>query len=238
MSLSDIYLAVQLFSPDLSSFLLTKNLLNTFNEVSAFFLCGVLISKLLAIIFSSFLVNLWFVSNNSISDSVDFSCGFTIPLFLAKFYNFTLNFKVCQFFILCRKDLKIKILKSFLKYCELNNQYNPSKKVVLLIQFDLHHIFYFFIFSDFLSGIYKVMEKIQKLTYFQKNSDAILQRSKEYYENNKDEGEKYQRDRFHNKTSEKRDKLNEYRRAWYNKLDEENKNQIRKDARNRYYDGV
>ena len=45
-------------------------------------------------------------------------------------------------------------------------------------------------------------EKSQKLTYYQKNRVIILQRSKEYYENNKDERKKYQRDRFHNMTSE------------------------------------
>ena len=78
-------------------------------------------------------------------------------------------------------------------------------------------------------------EKSQKLTYYQKNWVIILQRSKEYYENNKDERKKYQRDRFHNMTSEERDKLNEYRRTWYCKLDEENKNKIRKDAQDRYY---
>ena len=36
-------------------------------------------------------------------------------------------------------------------------------------------------------------------------------------------------------TNEKRDRLNEYRRAWYSKLDEEKKNKIRKNARDRYY---
>ena len=78
-------------------------------------------------------------------------------------------------------------------------------------------------------------EKSQKLTYYQKNRVIILQRSKEYYENNKDERKKYQRDRFHNMTSEERDKSNEYRRIWYCKLDKEKKNKIRKDARDRYY---
>ena len=36
-------------------------------------------------------------------------------------------------------------------------------------------------------------------------------------------------------TSEERDKLNEYRRTLCCKLDEEKKNKIRKDARDRYY---
>ena len=84
---------------------------------------------------------------------------------------------------------------------------------------------------DFLSYIYKMIENSQRLTYYQKNRDAILQRSKEYYKNNKEKRKDYQRDRFHNMTNEKRDKLNEYRRAWYYKLDEEKKNKIRKDAR-------
>ena len=36
-------------------------------------------------------------------------------------------------------------------------------------------------------------------------------------------------------SNKQRDELNEYRRAWYCKLDEEKKNKIRKDARDRYY---
>ena len=56
-----------------------------------------------------------------------------------------------------------------------------------------------------------------------------------YYENNKEKRKAYQRVRFHNMTNEKRDRLNEYRRAWYPKLDEEKKNKIRKNARDRYY---
>ena len=56
-----------------------------------------------------------------------------------------------------------------------------------------------------------------------------------YYENNKEKRKAYQRVRFHNMTNEKRDRLNEYRRAWYSKLDEEKKNKIRKNARDRYY---
>ena len=78
-------------------------------------------------------------------------------------------------------------------------------------------------------------ENSQKLTYYQKNRDTVLQRSKVYYENNKDKRKAYQRDRFHNMSNKQRDKLNEYRRAWYCKLDEEKKNKIRKDARDRYY---
>ena len=78
-------------------------------------------------------------------------------------------------------------------------------------------------------------ENTQKLTYYQKNRDTILQRSKVYYENNKEKRKAYQRDRFHNMSNEQRDRLNEYRRAWYCKLDEEKKNNIRKGARDRYY---
>ena len=54
----------------------------------------------------------------------------------------------------------------------------------------------------------------------------MLERSKEYYGNNKDKEKNIYW---------KEDKLNEYRRTWYYKLDEEKENKIRKDARNRYY---
>ena len=35
--------------------------------------------------------------------------------------------------------------------------------------------------------------------------------------------------------NEQREKLNEYHRAWYSKLDEEKKNRMRKDALDRFY---
>ena len=75
----------------------------------------------------------------------------------------------------------------------------------------------------------------QKLTYYQRNRDAMLQRSKEYYENNKDKRKEYQRIRFHNMSIEERDKLNEYHRTWDSKLDDDNKNKMRKNALDRYY---
>lgn len=75
----------------------------------------------------------------------------------------------------------------------------------------------------------------QNWTYYQKNKIAILQRSKEYYENNKGKIKEYQRNRFQKMTNEERTKLNEHRRAWYKKLDEDKKNKIRKAARERYY---
>ena len=53
-----------------------------------------------------------------------------------------------------------------------------------------------------------------KLTYYQRNRDNMLQRSKEYYENNKDRRKEYQRNRFHDNSVEERDKLNEYHRIW------------------------
>ena len=75
----------------------------------------------------------------------------------------------------------------------------------------------------------------QNLTYYQRNRDTMLQRSTEYYKNNEGRMKEYQRNRFHNMTIEERDKLNEYHRTWYSKLDDDRKNKMRKNARDRYY---
>ena len=45
----------------------------------------------------------------------------------------------------------------------------------------------------------------------------------------------YARSRLQKMTNEEKNKLNEHRRAWYNNLDEDKKNKIRKVARDRYY---
>ena len=80
-----------------------------------------------------------------------------------------------------------------------------------------------------------MIKNSQKLTHYQKNRDATLQKSREYYENNKEKRKEYQKDGFHNMTNEKRDKVNEYWRVSYSKLDEEKKIKIRKNARDKYY---
>ena len=79
------------------------------------------------------------------------------------------------------------------------------------------------------------MTNNKKQSYYQKNRDALLQRAKDYYENNKQKRKEYQRNRFHNMNIEQRNYLNEYRKAWDSKLDIEKKNKIRKDARDKYH---
>ena len=44
-----------------------------------------------------------------------------------------------------------------------------------------------------------------------------------------------QRIGFQNMSIEERDKLNEYHRTWYSKLDDDKKNKMRRDALDRYY---
>ena len=75
----------------------------------------------------------------------------------------------------------------------------------------------------------------QKITYYQNNGDTLLQRSKDYYEKNKDKRKEYQRNRFHEMSLEKKIKLNEYHKKWYNKLDDDRKNKMRKNSLDRYY---
>ena len=46
---------------------------------------------------------------------------------------------------------------------------------------------------------------------------------------------KYARNRLQKMTNETKNKLNEHRRAWYNNLDEDKNNKMRKAATDRYY---
>ena len=52
----------------------------------------------------------------------------------------------------------------------------------------------------------------QKITYYQNNGDTLLQRSKDYYEKNKDKRKEYQINIFNEISLEKRNKLNEYQK--------------------------
>ena len=75
----------------------------------------------------------------------------------------------------------------------------------------------------------------QKLTYIKKNRDAILQRSKDYYENNKEKRKEYRRNKYNNMTDEEKQKVNEYHKEWYRKLNIEKKNKTKENLRNRYH---
>ena len=71
---------------------------------------------------------------------------------------------------------------------------------------------------------------MSRATYYERNRDVILNRAKDYYENNKEvlrereknkyrENEKdvkrlYQRDRYHNMTAEKKQRLKKYQRNY------------------------
>ena len=80
-----------------------------------------------------------------------------------------------------------------------------------------------------------MVTNIQKLSYYHRNRDTILQRSKDYYENNKEKRKEDRRNKYNSMSNEERLKILAYRKEWHHKLDEEKKNKMRKDARDRYY---
>ena len=73
----------------------------------------------------------------------------------------------------------------------------------------------------------------QKVTDYQKNRDKLLQKSKNYYENNKEQRKKYQRNKYNNVTDGERLKVLEYRREWYHKLNLERKREVNNHSNNK-----
>ena len=62
------------------------------------------------------------------------------------------------------------------------------------------------------------MTNLQNVTYYQKNKDKLLQKSRDYYEKNKEQRKEYRKNKYNNMTNEERLKVLEYRREWYHKL--------------------
>ena len=54
----------------------------------------------------------------------------------------------------------------------------------------------------------------QKETYYQRNRNKLLQKSKDYYESNKEQRKEYQRNIYNNMTNGQRQKVLEYRKEW------------------------
>ena len=62
------------------------------------------------------------------------------------------------------------------------------------------------------------MTNLQNVTYYRKNKDKLLQKSRDYYEKNKEQRKEYRKNKYNNMTNEERLKVLEYRREWYHKL--------------------
>ena len=65
------------------------------------------------------------------------------------------------------------------------------------------------------------------MTYYKKkNRDKFLQKSKDYYGNDKEQRKEYRRNKYNNMTDEERLIVFKYRREWSHKLDLERKRKL------------
>ena len=65
------------------------------------------------------------------------------------------------------------------------------------------------------------------LTYCQRNRDVILNRAKDYYENDKNRLRKQARDKYGNLSEEEKNKKKEYGKNRYCNMSEENKKRLK-----------
>ena len=65
------------------------------------------------------------------------------------------------------------------------------------------------------------------LTYYQRNRDVILNRAKNYYENDKERSREYARDKYRNLSEEEQNKKGEYGKNRYRNMSEEKKQTLR-----------
>ena len=78
----------------------------------------------------------------------------------------------------------------------------------------------------------KISEKTD-LTYYQKNRDVILNRAKDYYENDKKRLREQARDKYRNLSEEEKNKKREYGKNRYCNMSEEKKQRL-KDYQKKY----
>ena len=70
------------------------------------------------------------------------------------------------------------------------------------------------------------------LTYYQKNRDVILNRAKDYYENDKERLRRQRRDKYKNLSEEEKNKKREYGRNRYRNMSEEKKQRLKEYQKN------
>ena len=77
------------------------------------------------------------------------------------------------------------------------------------------------------------MSKSAYLTYYQKTQDVIINRAKDYYENDKERLRRQTRDKYRNLSEEEKHKKREYGKNRYRSMSEEKK-QILKEYQKNY----
>ena len=72
------------------------------------------------------------------------------------------------------------------------------------------------------------MSESAYLTYYQKNRDVILNRAKDYYENDKERLREQARDKYRNLSEEEKNKKREYGKNRYHNMSEEKKQRLKR----------
>ena len=70
-------------------------------------------------------------------------------------------------------------------------------------------------------NFFTIYKKISEKTYYQRNRDVILNRAKDYYENDKERLREQARYKYRNLSEEEKNKKREYGRNRYHNMSEE-----------------
>ena len=76
------------------------------------------------------------------------------------------------------------------------------------------------------------MSECADLTYYQRNWDLILNRTKDYYENDKERLREQARDEYRNLSEEEKNKKREYGKSRYLNMSEEKKKRLKEYQKN------
>ena len=76
------------------------------------------------------------------------------------------------------------------------------------------------------------MSENTDLTYYQKNWDVVLSKTKYYYKNNKERSREQARDKYRNLSEEGKNKKREYGKNRYHNMSEEKKQRLKEYQKN------
>ena len=71
--------------------------------------------------------------------------------------------------------------------------------------------------------------------FYQVHRESLLQKERDFYENNKEMIKEQARSKYHCLSPEEKNKRSEYAKNWYNKLPEDKKNVKREYAQSKYH---
>ena len=144
---------------------------------------------------------------------------------------------ICHYW--CFKDIGFKYEPNLCNGCHdlMQKDMSFNDVAIVYVKGSAYRIHFWYMSKDDAISIMNNSNLIDKigvsdLTYYQRNRDVIVNRAKDYYENDKERLRRKARDKYRNLSEEDKNKKREYGKTRYHNISEEKKQRVKEYQKN------